>query len=92
MLINIKGIKGEGGTGYEPSVVNGKNMGHFDCDNCHFFKAGTCGHPEMIARAKKAGVELKDGRRPVDPEGCCEFVDRVGRSTEFNVKTATWLK
>jgi hypothetical protein len=94
MLINIKAIKGEEGTGYEPSVVKGKDLGEFECENCHFFKDGTCGQPDMVAHAKPS--DLKNGRRVVDPEGCCEFVDRVGKTdtdeNKFDIKNATWIK
>jgi hypothetical protein len=49
----------------------------------------------MIAQAKKSGIKLEGGRRPVDPEGCCEFVDRVGHEDEdegkFDIKNASWI-
>lgn len=98
MLINIEAIKGEPSTGYEPRVVDGVDKGEFECENCSFFKDETCGQPEMIARAKKVGIELKDGRRPVDPEGCCEFVDRVGKKDDdadegkFDMNLVSWIK
>jgi hypothetical protein len=92
MLINIKGIKGEKSTGYEPRVVDGKDMGEFECENCKFFDPAnsSCGKKEMVQRARAQGIELVEGknengtkgRRPVDPEGCCEFVVRIGRPDE----------
>lgn len=97
MLINIKGIKGEKSTGYEPRIVDGKDMGDFDCDNCHWFDAETssCGKKEMVQRARAQGIKLvpgknengTKGRRPVDPEGCCEFVDRVGDNEASETET-----
>jgi hypothetical protein len=94
MLINISGIKGEPGTGYE----DGKDKGEFECRNCSFYRLSnsSCGQKEMIEKSKQP-VTL-DGRRSVDPEGCCEFVDRVGlpESDEdegkFDIKNATWIK
>jgi hypothetical protein len=92
MLINIKAIAGEPTTGYEPRVVKGVDMGDFDCDNCKFFDAdnNSCGKKEMIQRARAKGINLvagkselgTKGRRSVDPEGCCEFVVRMGRHHE----------
>jgi hypothetical protein len=99
MLINVKDIHGEEGTGFEPRVVNGVDKGPFECGNCSFFKNNSCGQSEMIARGKKQGLALtKDGRRPVEEPDCCEFVDRTGKHFEsdhdnkFDIKHATWLK
>jgi len=84
MLINIKEIKGEEGTGFEPRIVDGVDKGPFECGNCEYFKAenSSCGQKEMIARSKQPLTE--DGRREVKAADCCEFVDRVGKK---NVKT-----
>lgn len=89
MLIDIKGIAGEKNTGYEPRSVNGKDMGDFACDNCKFFDPdnSSCGKKEMIQRARAQGIKLVEGknengtkgRRTVDPNGCCEFVKRIGK-------------
>jgi hypothetical protein len=75
MLINISAIKGEAGTGYE--AENGK--GEFECKNCHFYRPenSSCGQKEMVEKSKQP--RTSDGRVKVDPEGCCEFVDRVGK-------------
>lgn len=92
MLINIKGIKGERGTGYEPRIVDGKDLGEFECENCKYFdpENNSCGKKEMIQRARAQGIKLVEGkgelgtkgRRPVDPQGCCEFVVRIGKDVE----------
>jgi hypothetical protein len=96
MLINIKDIKGEAHTGYENGTVGGKDMGEFECENCHYYRASdtSCGQKEMVVHSKQP---LKDGRRTVDPEGCCEFVERIGRKDDektntFDIANATWLK
>lgn len=75
-LRSVPGIKGEPSTGYEDS--NG--LGEFECENCSFFRDGGCGQKVMMAKSKQP--RLPDGRVKVDPEGCCEFVDRVGRQDE----------
>lgn len=66
-------IHGEAGTGYE----NGK-LGEFECENCHYYRESdsSCGQSTMVALSKqpKVGTRVK-----VDPEGCCEFVDRMGK-------------
>ena len=69
-----KSIHGEEGTGYESP--NGK--GDFDCDNCSFFEeeSVSCGQEDMMKLSKRP--RLPSGRVVVHPEGCCEFVDRVG--------------
>jgi len=90
MLINISGIKGEEGTGYEAS----ENKGPFECGNCEYFRGSnsTCGQKVMVAKAKQS--DLIDGRRSVDPKGCCEFVDRLGEKKDdgkFDIKRATWI-
>lgn len=89
MLINIKGIAGEKSTGYEPRVIDGKDMGDFSCDNCKFFDHdnNSCGKKEMVQRARAQRIALVEGknengtkgRRPVDPRGCCEFIRRLGK-------------
>jgi hypothetical protein len=89
MLINIKAIAGERGTGYEARRVGEVDLGEFECENCKFFQSdnSSCGKKEMIQAARRQGIKLVEGknengtkgRRPVDPEGCCEFVKRMGR-------------
>lgn len=71
-------VKGEPGTGYEGP----KGLGEFECENCEYFDAKTssCGQKTMMAKSKQP--RLPNGRVKVDPEGCCEYVDRVGRSDE----------
>lgn len=66
--INAAEVRGENYTGYEPP--NGK--GPFECGNCHYFNAGTCGQKTMKSTLPKA----KDGRVKVEAKGCCEYVDR----------------
>lgn len=70
-------VQGEPFTGYE----NG-DKGEFECENCHFFDPSdsSCGQKVMVARSKQP--LLKNGRRQVDPEGCCEYVKRIGRAED----------
>lgn len=76
--INAFAIKGEKGTGYEAS--NG--LGEFECENCEYFKKSnsSCGQKDMKEKSKLP--RTSDGRVKVDPEGCCEYVERVGRKDE----------
>ena len=71
-------IQGEPGTGYEPP----KNLGEFECENCEYFdpKTSSCGQGTM--KAKSRLPRLENGRVKVHPEGCCEFVKRIGRIEE----------
>jgi hypothetical protein len=69
--IDISAIKGEPGTGYESGA-----KGPFRCDNCEYYKNGSCGQKNMVANSKQPLT--KDGRRKVDANGCCEYVDRIG--------------
>lgn len=73
--INQFAIKGEEGTGYESE--NGK--GRFNCDNCEYFNANTnsCGQKDMMKKSKRP--KLPSGRVKVDPKGCCEYVERIGK-------------
>lgn len=82
VAIDSTKVKGEPGTGYEPP--NGK--GPFKCGNCHYFKDGSCGQETMMQLSKQPRT---DGNRvQVDPEGCCEYVERVGQSrNKFVAKT-----
>ena len=70
--IDASQVKGEANTGYE-----GPGKGPFACSNCEFFKGGSCGQKTMMAESKLPRVD--GGRVKVDPAGCCEYVDRVGR-------------
>ena len=73
--INSASVKGEPGTGYEP----GGDKGEFECENCRYFRMmdHSCGQKDMMRRSKLERTD--EGRVLVDPEGCCEYVDRVGR-------------
>ena len=72
--INQGAIKGEPGTGYEP----GGDLGEFECENCsHFTAPNSCNQDDM--KAKSQQPKNPDGSVQVDPEGCCEFVDRIGK-------------
>lgn len=73
LAINQSAIQGEPGTGYEP----GGDLGEFECENCEFFNAGSCRQPDMMQKSKLP--KSQDGGVQVDPEGCCEYVKRVGR-------------
>lgn len=73
-FIDASKVKGEKFTGYEPPA----NKGPFECGNCEYFRPGnsTCGQETMVAKSQQP---LIDGRRKVEPGGCCEYVERVGR-------------
>lgn len=73
--VNMNAIKGEVGTGYE--AENG--LGEFECGNCHYFdsSSSSCGQKDMMQKSKQP--KTRNGRIIVDEEGCCEYVDRVGR-------------
>ena len=74
LQIEPKAIRGEAGTGYESE--NG--LGEFECENCKFFTApDECGQKDMKQRSKQP--RKPNGNVEVDPEGCCEFVWRMGR-------------
>lgn len=66
-------VLGEEGTGYE-----GPEGGEFECGNCKFFDEETvsCGQKDMMAKSKRP--KIPNGRVVVHPDGCCEYVDRVG--------------
>lgn len=70
--IDQSAVKGEPGTGYE----NPDGKGPFACHNCEYFKAGSCGQKLMRARSQQP--RTPDGRVKVDPNGCCEYVERLG--------------
>jgi hypothetical protein len=77
VTINLAAIKGEPGTGYEPAG----DLGEFECENCKYFTApNACDQKDMKAKSKQP--RLPDGKVKVDPEGCCEYVSRVGRKDE----------
>lgn len=52
--------------------------GPFKCSNCEYFKSPTfCGHPTVIADAKRGLIGIQGGKAIVEPEGCCnEFETR----------------
>ena len=80
--IDSSKVKGEAGTGYE--APDGK--GAFECANCRYFSAGTCGQSTMtrVSNLPRA----KNGRIEVDPHGCCEYVDRKGSVREDAFRAA----
>ena len=73
--INLSAIRGEPGTGFEKAG----DLGEFECGNCEYFdpKAHACSQKDMKKLSKQP--RLKDGRVSVDPEDCCEYVERIGR-------------
>jgi len=107
IAIDSAKVKGEPGTGYEPS--DGK--GPFACSNCKYFRPGdqmvysgpggrdpqtpnmaekgqgSCGQPTMVQVSRQ--LKTPDGRVEVDPEGCCEYVDRKGSAKKDAFKAAT---
>lgn len=72
--IDQTAVKGEQGTGYES---RGKK-GAFECRNCEYFRPGnsSCGQEIMVRLSTRP--RTADGRVSVDPQGCCEYVDRMG--------------
>jgi len=73
--INQSAIKGEKGTGYEDPA----GKGEFECENCSYYRAkdSSCGQKDMMEKSKR--LKTPEGRVKVDAEGCCEYVERVGR-------------
>lgn len=73
--INSANVKGEPGTGYESP--NGK--GPFECANCEYYRPSnsSCGQEDMLKLSKQP--KTPDGRVTVDPKGCCEYVERLGK-------------
>ena len=80
--IDSSHVKGEVGTGYEGP----DNKGPFSCSNCEYFHHGSCGQETMMERSKLPRTE--NGRVVVDPQGCCEYVDRLGGSSK---KKSHWM-
>lgn len=72
--INQFAIKGEQGTGFEERG----NKGPFECGNCEYFKNNSCGQKDMIAKSKQP---LVNGRRKVDADDCCEYIERIGKES-----------
>jgi hypothetical protein len=66
-------IKGEPETGYEAPGT----LGPFECQNCEYYKAGSCGQKIMMEKSKLP--RTSSGRVQVEPHGCCEYVERVGK-------------
>jgi len=71
--INESSVKGEAGTGYESE--DGK--GEFECENCTYYEKDSfsCGQEDMMRMSKRPRV-AGSNRVIVDPEGCCDYVDR----------------
>ena len=72
--IDESAVKGEPGTGYEDP--NGK--GPFQCGNCEYFRDNSCGQKTMMKVSKRP--RTPEGRVKVKAEGCCEYVDRIGKT------------
>lgn len=72
MDIEQSAVKGDVGTGYEPPA----GKGAFQCSNCEYFKADSCGQKLMMERSKQP--KLPNGRIKVDSNGCCEYIERIG--------------
>ena len=73
--INSANVKGEPGTGYE----NPDGKGLFKCENCEYYRPSnsSCGQKDMLKLSKQP--KTADGRVKVDPKGCCEYVERLGK-------------
>jgi hypothetical protein len=74
MLINIEAIRGEKNTGFEKRG----NKGPFNCGNCEYMRNGNACVQEDMKRYSKQ-PKWPDGSVVVEPEDCCEFVERVGK-------------
>ena len=72
--MNTSAIKGEASTGFEKAGKKGR----FECGNCVYFKDKGCNQKDMVAHSKQP--KLANGRVAVDPEDCCEYVERIGKS------------
>jgi hypothetical protein len=73
-MIDERFIKGEPHTGFEKAGT----LGEFECGNCSFMQNdGGCDHPMMMKYSTQP--RLENGRVIVQPEDCCEYVDRVGK-------------
>lgn len=85
IAIDSSKVKGEPGTGYEPPA----GKGPFNCGNCGYFNASdsSCGQKTMMERSKQPRTGA--GRVQVDPEGCCEYVERKGSAQKDAFKAAT---
>lgn len=68
-MIDQSQIHGEADTGYE-----GPQNGPFQCSNCEYFSAGSCGQKIMMEKSKLPRVD--GGRVQVSPKGCCEYIER----------------
>ena len=81
-IVDQSKIHGEPGTGYEGP----KGLGEFECGNCRYFDpaSSSCGQSTMKAKSKRP--RLKNGRVEVDAEGCCEYVERIGKVEEHEEK------
>ena len=72
-MINEKAIKGEKNTGYE-----GPDGGPFRCSNCEYFNGTTDGCRQEDMREHSKREHLPSGDVLVDPNGCCEYIERKG--------------
>lgn len=79
MEVDQAAIQGEEGTGYE-----GPEKGPFECSNCEYFKNDYCHNKLMMARSQRP--KGKTGEVQVEPNGCCEYIERVGtkKTTAFD--------
>lgn len=79
--INQSAVRGEPGTGYEGP----DGLGEFECENCRFFDESSvsCGQEDMMRLSTRP--RIPNGRVVVHPEGCCEFVDRIGKADDAEV-------
>ena len=76
-MINASAIRGESSTGYESE----NNLGEFECANCKYFREpDECSQEDMKKYSKQP--RRSNGNVRVDPEGCCEYVWRMGRKDE----------
>lgn len=74
-MIDEAGIKGEKGTGFEKRG----RLGPFECGNCKYFYNRSCGEKNMMKYSHQP--RLPDGRIKVQAVDCCEYIERMARST-----------
>jgi hypothetical protein len=83
-VLNERAIKGEPNTGYE-----GPEKGPFTCGNCEYFDNGACNQKDMM---KYSQLPRDAKRQPqVDPNGCCEYVDRKGAQVQQQQSIASMV-
>ncbi len=80
-VIEGAALNGDPGTGFEPRVINGVDMGPFECGNCRFFNGtNACNQETMMAVSTRP--RHPDGTVEVFAPDCCEYVARTGKAVD----------